>query len=171
MKMWNSDIRSKDVDFRSPARLRMREFSRSMPMLLLRSREAFLRHFRPGLRAHGVTEQQWRVLRALNAVYEIEITALANATCLLAPSLSRILRDLEERELVERRMDNKDLRKSFVSLTQQGLALLESFSAESEAIYNGIRERFGQDKYNLLMNLLRDLEASLAVDDVVESEN
>ena len=45
--------------------LPMRTFSQSLPMALLRAREAVMRRFRPGLRCHGVTEQQWRVLRAL----------------------------------------------------------------------------------------------------------
>ncbi len=45
--------------------LPMRAFSSSLPMALLRAREAVMRRFRPGLRDHGVTEQQWRVLRAL----------------------------------------------------------------------------------------------------------
>ncbi len=44
----------------------MREFSRSLPMSLLRAREAVMRQFRPSLRNHGLTEQQWRILRALD---------------------------------------------------------------------------------------------------------
>jgi hypothetical protein len=38
----------------------MREFSRSLPMSLLRAREAVMRQFRPSLRDHGLTEQQSR---------------------------------------------------------------------------------------------------------------
>ncbi len=77
----------------------MREFSRSLPMSLLRAREAVMRQFRPSLRSHGLTEQQWRILRALTAVDEIEVTELARVAFLLGPSLSRILRDLEARAL------------------------------------------------------------------------
>src|SRR5437667_12526243 len=81
----------------------MREFSRSLPMSLLRAREAVMRQFRPSLRNHGLTEQQWRILRALTAVDAIEVTELARVAFLLGPSLSRILRDLEARDLIERR--------------------------------------------------------------------
>jgi len=35
----------------------MRDFSRSLPMSLLRAREAVMRQFRPKLREHGLTEQ------------------------------------------------------------------------------------------------------------------
>src|SRR6476619_8586408 len=79
----------------------MREFSRSLPMSLLRAREAVMRQFRPSLRQHGLTEQQWRILRGLTAVDAIEVTELARMAFLLGPSLSRILRDLEARHLIE----------------------------------------------------------------------
>ena len=75
----------------SARRVPMREFSRSLPMSLLRAREAVMRHFRPSLRDHGLTEQQWRILRALTSVDAIEVTELARVAFLLGPSLSRIL--------------------------------------------------------------------------------
>src|SRR3954471_21942284 len=90
-------------------RVPMRDFSRSLPMSLLRAREAVMRHFRPSLRNHGLTEQQWRILRALASIDAIEVTELARLAFLLGPSLSRILRDLEARELIERRADKSDL--------------------------------------------------------------
>src|ERR1043165_9845320 len=78
----------------------MRDFSHSLPMSLLRAREAVMRQFRPSLRNHGLTEQQWRILRALTAVEAIEVTELARVAFLLGPSLSRILRDLAARDLI-----------------------------------------------------------------------
>ena len=62
-------------------------------MALLRTREAVMWLFRPGLRSRGVTEQQWRILRALAHAGPLEVTELADATFLLGPSLSRILPD------------------------------------------------------------------------------
>src|SRR3954470_20526895 len=91
-------------------RVPMREFSRSLPMSLLRAREAVMRQFRPSLRIYGLTEQQWRILRALSSVESIEVTELARLAFLLGPSLSRILRDLEARQLVERKTAETDQR-------------------------------------------------------------
>src|ERR1700752_785777 len=93
---------------RAPRRLPMREFSRSLPMSLLRAREAVMRQFRPSLRNHGLTEQQWRILRALTGGGTIEVTELARVAFLLGPSLSRILRDLEARDLIEGRTAEAD---------------------------------------------------------------
>src|ERR1700716_90767 len=95
-------------------RVPMREFSRSLPMSLLRAREAVMRQFRPSLRQHGLTEQQWRILRALAGVKTIEVTERARTSFLLGPSLSRILRDLEARRLIERRVTKADRRRAEV---------------------------------------------------------
>jgi homoprotocatechuate degradation regulator HpaR len=136
----------------------MREFSRSLPMALLRAREAVMREFRPSLRDHDMTEQQWRVLRALSAGDEMEVAELANATCLLGPSLSRILRDLDERRLVIRRASKADLRRSFVSISAEGTALIARVAPISEAIYAALAKRYGAAKLKLLYEMLGDLE-------------
>jgi homoprotocatechuate degradation regulator HpaR len=143
-------------------RLPMREFSRSLPMALLRAREAVMRQFRPSLRQHGLTEQQWRILRALAAVEESEVTELAHTAFLLGPSLSRILRDLEARRLIERRTAESDLRRGVVSISDKGLRLMEEVAPSSEAIYAAITKRYGARKLLELQDMLGALEASLA---------
>lgn len=152
---------------RSPARpaltrVRLRDFSRSLPMALLRAREAVMRHFRAALRRHELTEQQWRVLRALSSVGEIEITDLARSTFLLGPSLSRILKDLEARALIRRRTDSSDQRRSLIALAPAGQALMEIVAPQSEAIYAQITARFGAERLALLQDMLRDLERDMA---------
>lgn len=142
-------------------RVRLRDFSRSLPMSLLRAREAVMRHFRASLRSHGVTEQQWRVLRALSSVGEIEIADLVRSTFLLAPSLSRILRDLEGRGLIARRTPARDLRRSLISIAPSGVALMEEIAPQSEAIYAEITARFGAERLALLQDMLRDLEREM----------
>src|SRR5581483_8459018 len=125
--------------------LPMRAFSESLPMALLRAREAVMCLFRPGLRSRGVTEQQWRILRALAHSGPLEVTELAEATFLLGPSLSRILPDMENRQLVRREQVDSDLRRSVVSLEPKGLRLIAMHAPESEEIYAEIAERFGTE--------------------------
>src|SRR6266704_1101163 len=146
----------------------MREFSRSLPMSLLRAREAVMRQFRPSLRHHGLTEQQWRILRALTAVEAIEVTELARVAFLLGPSLSRILRDLEARELIERRAAQADLRRGMVSISAKGLKLIEAVAPTSETIYAEITSRYGARKLAELQDMLGVLEQSLAAMEVAD---
>jgi homoprotocatechuate degradation regulator HpaR len=140
-------------------RVRLRDFSKSLPMSLLRAREAVMRHFRASLRQFNITEQQWRVLRALTTVETIEVTELARATYLLSPSLSRILRDLEHRRLIVRRNLKTDQRRSVVSISPGGLALIEAVSPQSEAIYARIASLYGAERLALLQDMLRELES------------
>jgi homoprotocatechuate degradation regulator HpaR len=138
-------------------------------MSLLRAREAVMKQFRPSLRRHGVTEQQWRILRALAAVDAIEVTELARVAFLLGPSLSRILRDLDERQLIERRTAKADLRRGVVSISQKGLKLIELIAPTSEAIYAAITQRYGAQKLAGLQDMLATLENSLATLEVAEA--
>jgi homoprotocatechuate degradation regulator HpaR len=139
----------------------MRPFSESLPMMLLRARESVMRLFRPGLRQHGVTEQQWRILRALAHLGPLEVTELAQATFLLAPSLSRILPDLEKRELIARHQVETDLRRSVVSLEPKALRLIAAHAPFSEKTYALIASRFGAARMRQLLGLLAELEAAL----------
>ncbi len=123
--------------------------------------------FRPGLRTHGVTEQQWRVLRALAGHPGLEITELAARTCLHPPSLSRILPDLAARGLVARRPVASDMRRSVVALAPGGLDLIAAHAPQSEKIYRAIEERFGPERLRQLFELLGELEECLARPPVV----
>jgi homoprotocatechuate degradation regulator HpaR len=142
-------------------RLNLPEFSQSLPMVLMRSRETVMRYFRPPMRERGITEQQWRVLRTLSCSGAIEVTELARITLLLAPSLSRILRDLDKRGLIERRSVKTDLRRNVVSISQTGRRLIRVVGPKVAEAYAEIRNRFGDKRLSALQRLLRELEAAL----------
>lgn len=141
----------------------MRDFSRSLPMLLLRGHQAVMAQFRPVLRRHGITEQQWRVLRALGSIDEARITRLAELTLISKPSLSRLLPALEARRLVLRSAAADDLRGASIRIAPAGLALIGAVSPHSEARYREIDARVGDDAvaalYALLPRLAERLEA------------
>lgn len=141
--------------------VKLRSFSRSLPMTLLLAREAVMNRFRSSLHLFNLTEQQWRVLRALNAVQEIEVTDLANATSLLAPSLSRILRDLEARGLIRRRSDPADLRRALISISDTGLKVIAAVAPYSEEIYAEVEAAFGAERMETLQVLLKELTDTL----------
>lgn len=140
--------------------VRLRSFSSSLPMSLLLAREAVMNRFRSALHLFNLTEQQWRVLRALNSVETIEVTELANATSLLAPSVTRILKDLETRGLIERRSLLTDMRKSLIAITPAGLNMIDAVAPYSEEIYGEITDAFGPEKLAQLQQLLRELTES-----------
>ena len=147
----------------------MRPFDQSLPMALLRAREAAMRRFRPLLAAHDLTEQQWRVLRALTAADDrLDLTGLAERTALQVPSASRIIGNLEGRDLVERRSAAGDQRRASLGLSSAGRDLVRRIAPHSEAAYNRIEEEFGADRLARLLEELADL-AALSVMETAEA--
>jgi len=139
----------------------LRDFSRSLPMALLQAREAVMNRFRPMLRAHGVTEQQWRVLRALSDGESPEAGELARRCCLLTPSLTRIVRTLNQQGLLIRQIDTRDLRRVRLSISDKGRRLIADVAPHSEANYAAITARFGEDKLQDLYDKLAALVEAL----------
>ena len=148
-----------DAAENKPARLR--DFEHSLPMELLKAREAAMARFRPMLRDHGLTEQQWRVIRALADYDKIDASELAKRSFLLAPSLTRILQYLESEKLVKRLSDANDQRRSVLTLTASGRKLFSQVAPDSAALYDDIEDKFGSDRLALLYQLLEEFHRSL----------
>ncbi|MEM7094620.1 MAG: homoprotocatechuate degradation operon regulator HpaR [Actinomycetota bacterium] len=140
----------------------IRPFTDSLPMALLQARESAMRLFRPMLAEHDLTEQQWRVLRALSAsASPMEVGEIADATFLLRPSLTRILANLAERDIVDRRPVEDDARRAAISLTRTGRALVARVAPHSERIYADIEAAFGRRELGELIDRLTDLRKNL----------
>ena len=140
---------------------RLRDFEHSLPMELLKAREAAMARFRPMLRSHGVTEQQWRVIRALADYDRIDASELARRSFLLAPSLTRILQHLESEKLVKRLSDASDQRRSVLTLTAKGRRLFSAVAPDSAALYEDIEATFGSKKLELLYELLEEFHQAI----------
>lgn len=114
-------------------------------------------HFRPILARHNVTEQQWRVLRLLNERGQIDASELAQGAALLAPSLTRMIKSLEDRNLIRTTKDASDGRRLLVTIDEAGVSLLEEVRPESLKIYEDLELRIGRDKIEALVALLNDV--------------
>ena len=108
-----------------------------------------------------MSPQQWRVIRALNEQEGLDISELAERCYLLMPSLSRIIQNLEKRDLINRVQSKKDNRRSVITLTDDGHAVYGNIAPKSIERYNYITERFGYGKLELLYELLDELVEKL----------
>ena len=132
----------------------IRGFNQSLPMMLLKAREAAMSRFRPMLRKHNLTEQRWRVIRVIYEHNQIDAGELAEKSFLLSPSLTRILRYLESEKIVLRSGDIKDLRRSVFRLTNKGKEIINRVAPETESIYSDIERIFGSKEFSKIFNLL-----------------
>ena len=120
-----------------------------------------MKKFIPHLREHDLSPQQWRVLRVLFGNEGLEMSLISERCYLLMPSLSRIIQNLEGRQLIARRTPENDQRRSIISLTTEGVRLVEQIAPQSEARYAHITESFGYGKLELLYELLDELVVKL----------
>lgn len=139
----------------------LRRFDRSLPMSLLKAHESVLRMFIPHLRAHDLSPQQWRVMRALADTDALDVSELSEACSLLRPSVSRILQNLQARGIISRRPCPSDSRRSLLTITDKGRRLIAEIAPESEARYDWIESRFGRENLFQLYDLLHQLVDSL----------
>jgi homoprotocatechuate degradation regulator HpaR len=139
---------------------------RNLPMLLLKAREAVMTQFRPVLNAHGVTEQQWRVLRALTQTGPLEPRQLSEACQIVGPSLAGVLKRMEETGWVQREKMAADQRRVSVSLTPRSRRLVAKMAPLIEARYQAMEALVGRDAidatYATLDRLLTCLGAAPA---------
>ena len=140
---------------------RLRDINRSLPMQLLLARESTMSLFRPMLRSFGITDQQWRVIRVLASCEKLEAFELATQSIILPPSLTRILKNLEEGGLLSRSSDQSDQRKVLISLTKRGRKLYQAVVPESEKIYRALEAKIGEAELDDFLSKLVSLNDRL----------
>jgi homoprotocatechuate degradation regulator HpaR len=132
----------------------------NLPLLLLRGRERLLSYFRPILNAHGLTEQQWRILRAL-LEGALEPRQICVVCCLSSPSLVGVLTRMQQLGLIQRSPVANDQRRVLVSLTPRARRLAAAIIPEIEGAYRDIEARVGKPMLRQLNDLLVDVLATL----------
>lgn len=139
---------------KNPKKTAERPARRSLPLLLLQTREAVMSHFRPLLREHGVSEQQWRVIRALQDGGPMEMGRLANICSLHGPSLTGMLTRMDQANFVTRSRFEGDQRKWIVALTPKAETLFESMRAGMQLQYALIEQKLGREDLSALYTML-----------------
>ena len=131
---------------------------RNLPRLLLQAREAVMTHTRPSLREHGLSDQQWRVLRVLgenaHCAEGVETGRVAREAFLLGPSLTGVLTRMARDGLIERRRCPQDARRTVVRATALGLSKVVQLSEAIEAHYAFMESELGKQKLAQLYQLL-----------------
>ncbi len=93
---------------------------------LLRTADAIRRHYTQVIEPHGITLQQYNVLRILRGAGREGLPTLTVGERMIeqTPGVTRLVDRLEGKKLVDRVPCARDRRKVFCRITAQGLALL-----------------------------------------------
>jgi homoprotocatechuate degradation regulator HpaR len=126
--------------------------------MMLQAREHVIAHFRPILNAHGITEQQWRIVRLLLDTGPLEPHEIGELCRLSSPSLAGVLSRMENIGFVQRKRLPDDQRRVLVSLTPRSRALASRMAPLIEAVYAHIEDllgkEFAEDFYRVLDDLI-----------------
>jgi homoprotocatechuate degradation regulator HpaR len=121
-----------------------------------------MRRFRPMLNSHEVTEQQWRILRALLLEDGLEPRQLCECCLISSPSITGVLARMEDAGLIERERMDHDQRRVKVTLTAQARAIGERMVPLIERQYAELETLVGvtqlQQVYDVLDALLQRLD-------------
>ncbi|MGL4406816.1 MAG: homoprotocatechuate degradation operon regulator HpaR [Zoogloea sp.] len=133
---------------------------RNLPQLFLKAREELMCHFRPIINHHGLTEQQWRIMRVLSERDQLEPWEICDICQILSPSLAGVLARMDDMGVITRSRVPEDQRRVLVRLSPQGEALVEQMAPLIEAQYKLIEESLGtellQDVYRVLDRVVNE---------------
>lgn len=135
---------------------------RNLPQLLLQSREVLMSRFRPLLNEQGVTEQQWRILRALLQEDELEPRQLCERCLISSPSIAGVLARMEEAGLIDRARMAHDQRRVRVTLTAKSRSIGEAMTAAVEQQYTELEQLLGVEALQHVYDVLDTLVQRLA---------
>jgi homoprotocatechuate degradation regulator HpaR len=136
---------------------------RNLPLLLLLAREQVIARFRPILNAHGITEQQWRIVRALIETGPLEPREIGEICRISSPSLAGVLSRMEELGYIRRKRLDYDQRRLRVSLTPRSRALAARMAPQIEATYGQIETMIGVEFSASLYRAIDELIGALAL--------
>lgn len=135
---------------------------RNLPLLLLQAREQVIARFRPILNEHGITEQQWRIVRALIDTGPLEPREIGELCRISSPSLAGVLSRMEELGYIRRKRLDHDQRRVLVSLTALSRKLSAAMAPKIEATYRGIESLIGGEFSSGFYRALDELIAALS---------
>ena len=137
----------------------MPKFLDSLPMILSRALDQVMPSYRRLFQANDLTDQQWRVLRALWEKQHLTSAQISQITLLPPPSLVGILDRLEKKNLIGRLRSTEDRRHVHIIPTPKGRALMEHIMPMVERIHDDFMQRVTESEwteFNRILDKLSD---------------
>jgi DNA-binding MarR family transcriptional regulator len=108
------------------------------------------------LKSHGLLPQHYNALRIIRGRHPEPLSAGNIKEVMLdkASDVTRLLDKLEKLNLIQRRLCPHNRRKMDISITPQGLQLLDELDAPMDAVYKDLQERLTEEDAKMLSDLL-----------------
>lgn len=119
----------------------------------------FLRAF--ALEGVDITTEQWSILACLWQKDRVTQQALCSLTLKDKPSMTRLIDNLEKRNLVIRVADHKDRRINLIHLTDTGFALQAKATEIVQKIASRTLNKITDEELNVCRSVLKKIMANL----------
>jgi len=126
----------------------------NLPQRILKARDGLMAHFRAILNHFGLTEQQWRILRALDEQQQLEPREICGLCHISSPSMAGILTRMENAGLIERGGMQADQRRVIVRLSPKGMTLLGKIGPLIDLQYSYLEQACGKQIFVELFAVL-----------------
>ncbi len=116
----------------------------------------------PILAAHGISNQQWKVLSVLRYVEPATAQQVTQWVTLDKSAISRTVRSLLELGLLTRKLQSEDARNVHMSLTAKGRAVYQRISTQFSALQAELVADVPTEELTAFLGLLRKIERGLS---------
>ncbi len=106
----------------------------------------FTENIKKDLKSDLVTPQQNEILLCLNANHEISVSEVSGILDLNLPNTSRELKKLTELELIKKKPDPKDKRKSIIMLSDKGRMMMAELFSVVEKDFDNTFAKLSEDE-------------------------
>ena len=129
---------------------------------LLRTADLVRRQVATLVEPHGITPQQYNVLRILRGAGPDGVTCSQAGERMVNhdPDMTRLLDRLEARKLVERERSREDRRIVITRITKTGLDLVNSLDEPMKALHKRQAGHIGKEKLQQLIDTLESLRSA-----------
>lgn len=107
----------------------------------------------------GLSQHEYLVLSFVNQEHTahpelpgIYVSALADGLMISVSMASKLLKTLEEKNWILRTVDKNSRRNTFVSLTEEGEAILAKVDRSMQAVNSAVEEKMGQESLQQLID-------------------
>jgi homoprotocatechuate degradation regulator HpaR len=135
----------------------MKKFQDSLPMMLYRTLDAIMPLYRQVFRKHGVSEQQWRILRVLWEHKTCQVNLLASEALIPQASLVGVVNRMIDKGLIARTRSEEDRRVVWIDLTDKGRELESILSPLVDEIHAQITDRCASGEVTNVVQTLRSV--------------
>ena len=106
----------------------------------------------------------------LSAMKGIKVSSLAKSLRMTMPGVSRGLAGLEEKGIIERKVNRSDRRKTLVFLTEDGYKRISEYKKRIDRYFETVFKRFGEERVTEVIDLIAEL-AEIAQEELQNALN